>query len=466
MKPKYLRYDTEFRFQLSGSEVSYNKQFALTDILLCYHGKNRNYSKISKEVINNALPSLYGIPIVGEFIYKEGEEDFGTHGGKIIIDSEGIKFEQTTKPYGFVTKEAVENAQWVTITEKDGHTKHEYLQLKGCIVWKERYQEVETILDEKHPQSMEIAIDNAHYTDDHYLEIDEFTFSAACILGTDVEPCFEEACIGRHYEMDSFKQEFQHMLDEYKKYTNSKEGVPQMELKKFVEALSQCKIGDTDRPKYGLLNVTDEKVNVIDLEDYKAYAFDYAITSEAETEELVINFDAKSEMSLAACEKIEADGFSEFDMAGAIHEATENALADYEARIKKEYDEANEELVAQYRALNEQYELAMKELETFRAAAAEQKEQEHKDAIDEVVAEFSKKLGKVADFLIYKARLDYSKSVEEVRKDLTLMAGKSMMNNSSKGTFSYTPVSTTFSNHKNTDMTTSRYGHLLDKYAK
>lgn len=466
MKPKYLRYDTEFRFQLSGSEVSYNKQFALTDILLCYHGKNRNYSKISKEVINNALPSLYGIPIVGEFIYKEGEEDFGTHGGKIIIDSEGIKFEQTTKPYGFVTKEAVENAQWVTITEKDGHTKHEYLQLKGCIVWKERYQEVETILDEKHPQSMEIAIDNAHYTDDHYLEIDEFTFSAACILGTDVEPCFEEACIGRHYEMDSFKQEFQHMLDEYKKYTNSKEGVPQMELKKFVEALSQCKIGDTDRPKYGLLNVTDEKVNVIDLEDYKAYAFDYAITSESETEELVINFDAKSEMSLAACEKIEVDGFSEFDMAGVIHEATENALADYEARIKKEYDEANEELVAQYRALNEQYELAMKELETFRAAAAEQKEQEHKDAIDEVVAEFSKKLGKVADFLIYKARLDYSKSVEEVRKDLTLMAGKSMMNNSSKGTFSYTPVSTTFSNHKNTDMTTSRYGHLLDKYAK
>ena len=95
MKPKYLRYDTEFRFQLSGSEVSYNKQFALTDILLCYHGKNRNYSKISKEVINNALPSLYGIPIVGEFIYKEGEEDFGTHGGKIIIDSEGIKFERS-----------------------------------------------------------------------------------------------------------------------------------------------------------------------------------------------------------------------------------------------------------------------------------------------------------------------------------------------------------------------------------
>ena len=256
------------------------------------------------------------------------------------------------------------------------------------------------------------------------------------------------------------------MLDEYKKYTNSKEGVPQMELKKFVEALSQCKIGDTDRPKYGLLNVTDEKVNVIDLEDYKAYAFDYAITSDAETEELVINFDAKSEMSLAACEKIEADGFSEFDMAGAIHEATENALADYEARIKKEYDKDNEELIAQYRALNDEYDVAMKELETFRAAAAEQKEQEHKDAIDEVVAEFSKKLGKVADFLIYKARLDYSKSVEEVRKDLTLMAGKSMMNNSSKGNFSYTPVFTTFSNHKDTDKTTSIYGHLLDKYAK
>ena len=86
---------------------------------------------MSKEVIEAALPSLYGIPIVGEYIYlNDGSQDFGSHGGKIILSDKGIEFEDTTKPYGFITKDAVDNAKWVTITEKDGHTRHEYLELK------------------------------------------------------------------------------------------------------------------------------------------------------------------------------------------------------------------------------------------------------------------------------------------------------------------------------------------------
>ena len=36
---------------------------------------------------------------------------FGTHGGKIVIDDNGIRYEETTKPYGFVPKDSVENAE-------------------------------------------------------------------------------------------------------------------------------------------------------------------------------------------------------------------------------------------------------------------------------------------------------------------------------------------------------------------
>ena len=63
---KVMRYETKIQL-VPSSYQQINKQFALVDILLCYHGRNRNMTSMSKEVIEKALPSLYGIPIVGEY---------------------------------------------------------------------------------------------------------------------------------------------------------------------------------------------------------------------------------------------------------------------------------------------------------------------------------------------------------------------------------------------------------------
>lgn len=469
-----MRYETQIQL-VPSSMKKLNKQFSLVDILLCYHGENRNYTSISKKVIEASLPSLYGIPIVGEYIYlDDGSQDFGSHGGKIIISDKGIKFEDTTKPYGFVTKDAVETASWVNVTEKDGHTVHEYIQLKGCIVWSDRYEEVTKLLDENYGQSMEISISSGHYDGDYYV-VDDFDFSAACILGsnvdgTEVVPCFESACIGRHYELDSFKREYEFMLDEYKKSqvnNSNPEGAKQMELIKFVEALSQCKIGDTEKAKYAVLNVTDEKLYVLDLEDYKPYAFDYTV-GEGEAPELIIDFDNKCEMSLSACPKITEEGFTEFSISGliddAVQEKSKTLISDCTRNLEAAFNEKVDELKASYDELREQYDSAMSELSAFRAADESRKEKEHREAIDNVVNEFSKKLGRVSEFLIYKARLDYSKSVEEVQKDLTLMAGKSVMDNQTKASFSYNPTSTKVGGKSQSEKTESRYGHLLDKF--
>lgn len=476
-EPKIMRYETQIQL-VPSSMKKLNKQFALVDILLCYHGENRNYTSISKQVIESALPSLYGIPIVGEYIYlDDGSQDFGSHGGKIIISDDGIKFEDTTKPYGFVTKDAVDTASWVTVTEKDGHTQHEYLQLKGCIVWSDRYEEVTKLLDENYGQSMEIQISKGHYNDDHYFVVEDFIFSAACILGShtdgsDVIPCFESACIGRHYELSSFKKEYEHMLNEYKKTqvnnTNS-EGVHKMELTKFVEALSQYKVDDTDNSRYAVLSATDEKVYVLDLVDYKPYAFDYAVT-EGETPELVIDIDSKCEMSLSACPKIEEEGFTEFSISDAIeaaaHEKSESLLADCSANLEAAFNEKINEIKASYEALKAEYEKDAAELARYRADEEARKEQEHRDAVDNVINEFAKKLGKVPEFLIYKARLDYNKSIDEIQKDLTLMAGKSIMENQTKQNFSYNPTTTKLNGKSQNDRMTNRYGHLLDKFQK
>ena len=476
MENKVLRYETQIQL-VPSSMKQLNNQFALVDILLCYHGNNRNMTSMSKEVIESALPSLYGIPIVGEYIYlDDGSQDFGSHGGKIIISDKGIQFEDTTKPYGFVTKDAVENAKWVTITEKDGFTKHEYLELKGCVIWQKRYEEVSVLLDKNYGQSMEISINKGHYNEDNYFVIEDMTFSAACILGsnpdgTDVEPCFESACIGRHYELDSFKKEFTHMLDEYKKLNlePNKEEKKFMDLEKLNAFLSTFTIGEGENAieRYCLIGTPGETdFTVIDKEDnFKVYTVGYALD---DTGDIVADWDGKVEKKFSV---VDADNENSVDL---------NALVDFNATIEKRAEKKafsiTEELTtafnAEIEAKNEEYkQLEGKfnevngKLTEFENEKAEMLRIEHKTEVDSVVAEFAKKLGRMPKFLVYKAKLNADNvTVDEVKQELTLMLGEAMVGGKSAN-FSYQPQETKVVN-SNSDEMTSRYGHLLDKYRK
>lgn len=478
MDNKLFRYNTEIKI-VQSSIKKLNPQFSLCDVLVCYHGDNRNMTSLPKKVIEDNLYSIYGIPIVGEWIYKldgTDEKSWGSHGGRIILDDKGIHFEQTTKPFGFVSKEAADNASWVTITEKDGHTKNEYLKLSGCILWTDRYEESKTILDENFGQSMEIELKKGHYRDDHYYEAEEFIFSALCILGTDCEPCFESACISRHYKLDSFKKEFSLMLDEYRKSTTkpNKEEKKFMDLKKFTEVLSTVKIGESDVCKYRLLNVTDSKVFALDMENYKPYGFDYAVTNEADVENIVIDFNSKVEMSLSATEKITDENFEEFSIQSEIDSVKNNIFAnDVPAKVdectnllKAEYEKEINELGASFKSLTEQYENATKELEKYKAKESLEKANQHKADVDALFERYACKLGKCAEFLVYKAKTrPEDVTLDEVREKLTLMVGKYTMDNQKNKNFSYTPTETGVTGRRN-ETIENKYGHLLDKYIK
>lgn len=478
MDNKLFRYNTEIKI-VQSSIKKLNPQFSLCDVLVCYHGDNRNMTSLPKKVIEDNLYSIYGIPIVGEWIYKldgTDEKSWGSHGGRIILDDKGIHFEQTTKPFGFVSKEAADNASWVTITEKDGHTKNEYLKLSGCILWTDRYEESKTILDENFGQSMEIEFKKGHYRDDHYYEAEEFIFSALCILGTDCEPCFESACIGRHYELDSFKKEFTLMLDEYKKLTNepNKEEKNFMDLKKFTEILSAEKIGESDVCKYRLLNVTDSNVFALDMENYKPYGFDYAVTNEADVEDIVIDFNSKVEMSLSATDKITDENFEEFSIQLEIDSVKNDIFAnDVPAKVdectnllKAEYEKEIDELGTSFKSLTEQYENATKELEKYKAKESLEKANQHKADVNALFERYASKLGKCAEFLVYKAKTKPEDvTLDEVSEKLTLMVGKYTMDNQKNKNFSYTPTETGVTGRHN-EAIENKYGHLLDKYIK
>jgi hypothetical protein len=179
-------------------------------VRVLYTGVNRNNSSISEQVVENALPTIHNIPIVGEFI--EAKDDFGGHGGKIEISDQGVKFIKTTVPYGIVPESA--NVYWEDVTESDG-TARKYLNIEGALLWTGRYEEAAKVIEEGRPQSMEIEVTDGEFTKDKIYEIKDMVFSALCILGEDVEPCFESANITSYsFNKDDFKNEFKEMLAE------------------------------------------------------------------------------------------------------------------------------------------------------------------------------------------------------------------------------------------------------------
>lgn len=191
--------------------TKFNSQFSKCNVAIAYHGDNRNYTSISKEVFEKAIPSLYGIPVVGE--WQEEKDDFGGHGGKLEISDDGVKYIETTKPYGFIDSQA--KVWWEEMTEEDGSV-HEYLMTE-CFLWTGRYPEVTKVLEGRSNQSMEIMVKDGNEREDGYFEITDFEFSALCILGSDVEPCFEGAGF-RQFNLDkeTFKEEFNLMVKELK----------------------------------------------------------------------------------------------------------------------------------------------------------------------------------------------------------------------------------------------------------
>ena len=213
-----------------------NPLFSRGKVYVLYTGHNRNNSYLSKESVERSLHTIYNIPIVGEF-YEE-KNNFGGHGGKLEITEEDIKWTMTTIPYGVVPESA--EIYWENVTEKDG-TVNEYLVVDGIYLWSSRFEELDLLKEDKYNQSMEINIEQGNFAiidGKETFKIDEFTFSALCILGIDkegeghVEPCFESSSIVAYsLDKDEFKRQFTQMIAELKFSLKEQKGGTDVEEK-------------------------------------------------------------------------------------------------------------------------------------------------------------------------------------------------------------------------------------------
>jgi hypothetical protein len=220
---KQLRYKVNFDSDIE----KINPLFSRVKIRIAYTGENRNGSFISKETFEKALPTIYNCPIIGEFI--ETVDDFGSHGGKIEISDQGIKYIQTTKPYGVINENS--EITWEDVFEEDG-TINTYLCATGYL-WTGRYDELFSVIQNSKSQSMEIEVSNGEVKNiggKQIYNINEFIFSAFCILGDSVEPCFESASVTSYnFNKDEFKKQFNEMLDELKQFSKDQSPIPRID---------------------------------------------------------------------------------------------------------------------------------------------------------------------------------------------------------------------------------------------
>lgn len=228
--------------------VPINPLISKCQIKVCQVGEspNRNGSIITKEVARELANSLPGSPIVGRYLPEKN--DFEEHSRDMVIEDGELVFKDLTQPYGFVDLGA---KVWFQKFSDDG-VEHEYLMTEGYI-WTGRYPETQRIIEKGNNQSMELdpnSVNGVWSKDDNdYYEffiINEAVISALCILGEDVEPCFEGASIGKvQFSLeDDFKTKLFSMMNEIKEIL-SKGGEPVNENEVIEENIQEVSKEET-----------------------------------------------------------------------------------------------------------------------------------------------------------------------------------------------------------------------------
>lgn len=249
-----------------------NEQMTLCKCYVMAIGKNQNKSNIPKEAVDDALPSLFNIPVVGHlYVDKENNCRMGGHDMALERDENGkYKFKVLTVPYGTVPQQ--EGVHYEEVTEKDG-TINLY-QVADIILWTGRYPE---LLDAKYSdgiyfaQSMEI-IPMETSKEDGYINIDKFQYSALCLLGKsddrskNVEPCFESARV-EPYDF-SLSEEWTKLFGEFKEelaksyvqHNFEKGGKTNLDIEKLKSIFCELGLPEDTKLSFEIGDMTEEMV--------------------------------------------------------------------------------------------------------------------------------------------------------------------------------------------------------------
>ena len=216
---------------------------------VCYVGQqpNRNHTVITKDLAIEMGRKLPGNPVVGYF--NKDTKDFEGHEREIVVQDGKFEIVDMTRPYGFVPTDA---NVWFQKFNDDG-VEHEYL-VTDVYIWDGIYPESKRILEQGNNQSMELSKENqsGFWTNDDKTNARIFIYNEAlieklCVLGENVEPCFEGAQIKSQFslednpEFQEFKTTVYSMMEQLKETLNKGGSQEPMEENKVVTEFENTK---------------------------------------------------------------------------------------------------------------------------------------------------------------------------------------------------------------------------------
>jgi len=189
--------------------TSINDSFDSCLLSICYAGKNRNKTSISKEAIEKAIPTMAYCPIVAN--YDVESDTIGGHDVDFVQNADGdMKMVNLTDAVGVIP----DNPQWCWMSKVDDDgVEREYLSAPA-ILWKRTPVYDKLKRDGISGQSMEINVKDGAVKDGIF-EINAFEFTAFCLLGDGIEPCFEGAQVAM-FSADTLKARLSEMMADFK----------------------------------------------------------------------------------------------------------------------------------------------------------------------------------------------------------------------------------------------------------
>lgn len=250
-----------------------NDSFTLAKCYVMALGRNKRRLEFSKEVVEDALPTLFNIPVVGH-LYQDpdGNLHMGGHDKALVKNDKGrYKFKKLTVPFGVVPQQ--DNVTFEDVKEKDGTTKT-YLTA-DVILWTARYPELlDAAYDDEilFNESMEIDYFDFEKTKDQYLKVKKFQFTALCLLGKsddadfNVNPCFPSSVI-EAYEFSEkdgweqlakdFKDELAKVFSEFSETKFDKGGESMLTSERIAEILKEYGIAQ-DKLSFDFSEMSEE----------------------------------------------------------------------------------------------------------------------------------------------------------------------------------------------------------------
>ncbi len=294
-------------FQTTDEIETADCRFTKVKIWLMHLGDNFNGSIFDKSVVDEALPTLGYIPIVG-FLEKNrlGEDDFSDHRYIITKDEKGVRRKYKGVAYGVITSSEDNNAHYEERLCDDGETRT-FLVVDG-LLWN-MFEDSTDIMNRDliKSQSMELWDDGnsieGYEDDDGMFHFTKFSFRAACILGKSQEPAMTNSTVEVQFTVSDFVKDIQSELHNkfttFTKLVNEKnnqggnETMPntdftQTVMEQFADIstmVSQYEVmvdrwGD-NVPRFYLQDIQDNEVIVVDRKDsYHYYGFPFTMNGD------------------------------------------------------------------------------------------------------------------------------------------------------------------------------------------